>query len=82
METVKQVSEIPALNEIVQNIENVFKIIDRYQNSRPGSIAFTKLEEAILWLQVMVHNIPVKENVAEPLAVETNLPPIVDAVAA
>jgi len=30
------------------------------ETSRPGSISFTKLEEAILWLQVMVNQVPLK----------------------
>lgn len=45
--------------------EKLFQIIDRYEPSRPGSLAFTKLEEMILWAQVMVQQVPVKAPVAE-----------------
>lgn len=53
------------IKEIMGHIENVFKVIDRYETSRPGSIAFTKLEEAILWLQVMVNQVPYKTKEGE-----------------
>lgn len=53
------------IKEIMEHVENIFKLIDKYEPSRMGSIAFTKLEEAVLWLQVMVQNIPLKEKAEE-----------------
>ncbi len=48
------------MNDIVQRIDGVMEIIRSFEESRPGSIAFTKLEEAIMWLNVMVHHVPQK----------------------
>ncbi len=56
------------VKEAMDYVEKIFQVIDRYEQSRPSSIAFTKLEEAILWLQVMVNQIPLKES--EPKVVE------------
>jgi hypothetical protein len=50
------------LQTMIKNISEVMGIMDQFQDSRSGSIAFTKLEEAIMWLQVMVHNVPFKEK--------------------
>ena len=48
------------LKEIMSLVEQIFQVIDRYETSRPGSLGFTKLEEAVLWLQVMVNQVPLK----------------------
>jgi hypothetical protein len=53
------------IKEVMHHIESIFKIIDQYETSRPGSLGFTKLEEAILWLQVMVQQVPLKEKPEE-----------------
>lgn len=53
------------LHQIVNKISEVMAIMDAFQDSRPGSIAFTKLEEAIMWLQVMTHNVALKPYVDE-----------------
>jgi hypothetical protein len=50
------------IKEIMSHVENIFKVIDKYETSRPGSIGFTKLEEAVLWLQVMIQQVPLKGN--------------------
>lgn len=50
---------------MVQQVESVLKMIDKFEPSRPGSIAFQKLEEAIMWLNVMTHHIPLKADVTE-----------------
>lgn len=55
------------LAEFSQNVEAAMKVLDRYENSRPGSMAFTKLEEAMLWAQVLVMN--VKPKPTEEIAV-------------
>lgn len=58
-----------SLTEMCSYIEKVMIFIETYESSRPGSHAFTKLEEAILWLQVMVNNVDIKkkEEVKIPL---------------
>jgi hypothetical protein len=50
------------IKEIMGYVENIFKVIDRYDASRPGQLGFTKLEEAILWLQVMAQQVSIKEK--------------------
>lgn len=49
------------MKDVMKRIEDVMAIVDRYEISRPGSMAFTKLEEAILWIQVLVSNVSLKE---------------------
>lgn len=53
------------LGAIISKISEVMGIMDNFQDSRPGSLAFTKLEEAIMWLQVMAHNAPLKPKSEE-----------------
>lgn len=53
------------LGVIINKISEVMGIMDNFQDSRPGSLAFTKLEEAIMWLQVMTHNAPLKPKCEE-----------------
>lgn len=50
------------LNEMVNKISQVMAIMEMFKPSRPGSIAFTKLEEAMMWLQVLTVNIPLKQK--------------------
>jgi hypothetical protein len=56
------INEIPKdiLSSMIGKISEVMGNMDKFQDSRSGSIAFTKLEEAMMWLQVMVHNVPLK----------------------
>lgn len=51
------------VKQIVDKIEEIFRIIDLFDDSRPGNIGFTKLEEAIMWLNVMAHNVSLKNEV-------------------
>lgn len=48
------------LNTMISKITEVMGIMEIFDLSRPGSIAFTKLEESIMWLQVLCHTIPFK----------------------
>ena len=48
---------------ITKNIENIFKVMDLYDISRPGGIAYQKIEKALLWLQVMTTHIPFRQKV-------------------
>ena len=48
------------MNDIVKRIEEIMEIIRGFEESRPGSIAFERLEESIMWLNVLVHNVPQK----------------------
>ena len=58
------------MTAVIQNIESVMRIMDLYEQSRPGSIAYQKLEEAILWLQVMTANVQFKTPVLTPASEE------------
>lgn len=55
---------------MIQLIQEVMNKMDKFESSRPGSIAFTHLEEAVMWLQVMTNRIPLKqeENKVEPVS--------------
>ena len=55
------------IGKVVHHITQVMDIIDLYEPSRPGQLAFTKLEEAIMWSQVMVNNIAQKQPVTGEL---------------
>lgn len=46
------------LQQVMDHVEGIFKVIDKYETSKPAAISITKLEEAILWLQVMVQKVP------------------------
>ena len=66
------------ITEIMGYVENIFKVIERYDASRPGQLGFTKLEEAILWLQVMAQQVPLKEKKDEVVA-ENTVEAVIDA---
>lgn len=55
------------LNEFIELMKKAMEIINLYEDSRPGNFAFTKLEEAILWTQVLVGQVPLlkKEDAIE-----------------
>jgi hypothetical protein len=54
------------LDTMLSRISEIMALMDTFEDSRPGSMAFTKLEEAMMWLQVMAHNIPLKpKNIDE-----------------
>ncbi len=55
------------LTEFSMHVENAMKVIDRYEPSRPGSLSFTKLEEAMLWIQVMIMNSGHKKENTPPI---------------
>lgn len=42
--------------------------IDLYEPNRAGSIAITKLEEAVMWCQVMIANVALKPETIEKIA--------------
>lgn len=42
------------LADFVKGVELAMRVIDKYEASRVSSLTFTKLEEAILWAQVMI----------------------------
>lgn len=55
------------LATMINKVHEIMGLMDRFQDSRSGSISFTKLEEAMMWLQVMTHSVPLKEvnNIVE-----------------
>jgi hypothetical protein len=64
------------LLQMIAQIQSVIDTVDMFEASRPGSIAFTKLEEAILWIQVLIQAIPLKKEHQED---ETKVEPSVAA---
>ena len=50
------------MKEFSNLVEKAIEFIDRYEVSRPSSMTFTKLEEAILWAQVMIMNVKIKDE--------------------
>lgn len=49
------------IQQMIGHIQNAMDIIDLFEPSRPGGLAFTKLEEAIMWMQVLINNIALKK---------------------
>ena len=58
------------LQEVMNHVEAIFKVIDKYETCKPGMLGITKLEEAILWLQVMIQKVPLKSE--DPKKVDEN----------
>jgi hypothetical protein len=48
------------LNEIVNKISEAMANLHAFHDSRPGQIALERLEEGLMWSQVVAHNIPLK----------------------
>jgi hypothetical protein len=44
------------MNEVVINTQQVMGVIDLYEPARANEKAFTHLEEALFWIQVMIAN--------------------------
>jgi hypothetical protein len=53
--------------KMVDQINLIMGFIDLYEPNRPGSIAITKLEEAVMWSQVMVNNASLRADVIEKI---------------
>jgi len=51
------------IQHVVQLATGIMDVIDLFEPSRPGSIAFTKIEECIMWMQVLINNIARKPDV-------------------
>lgn len=54
------------LAEFIKGTEAAMKVIDKYDQSRPSSMCFTKLEEAILWANVMVAQVNLRKEEEKP----------------
>lgn len=61
-----QQTPMQLLEEIVKCISRAMGIMDSFQPSRSGNIAFERLEEAMMWCQVMANNVPLKPITQEP----------------
>ncbi len=48
------------LSEIVNKISEAMANLHAFHDSRPGQIALERLEEGLMWSQVVAHNIPLK----------------------
>jgi hypothetical protein len=62
MEKYRMEQKKELLGEMVKKISEVMDIMDRFENSRPGSLAFTHLEEGLMWLNVMANNVALKNT--------------------
>lgn len=49
-----------ALSQIVNKISEAMAFLHAFHDSRPGQIALERLEEGLMWSQVVAHNIPLK----------------------
>ena len=56
------------INKVVSLVNNIMGFIDLYEPNRPGSIAITKLEEAVMWCQVMINNVGLKQETLDKIA--------------
>lgn len=50
------------LDIMVGKVSEIMGIMDMFEDSRPGSLAFTHFEEGMMWLQVLTHNIQLKKR--------------------
>lgn len=57
-------SQIDRIQKVVLHVNEILNIVDQFEPSRPGSMVITKCEEAVMWCQSMMSNIPLrKENI-------------------
>ncbi|MFA6080721.1 MAG: hypothetical protein WC753_04585 [Candidatus Gracilibacteria bacterium] len=48
--------------DTVAHVDSIIEIINTYEPNRHGSIAITRLEEAVMWINAMAHSYPLKDN--------------------
>lgn len=48
------------LSHMMNRISEVMAIMNNFEDSRPGEKAFTHLEEGLMWLQLLCHNVQLK----------------------
>lgn len=58
------------VSKIIEHVNTVMGFLDLYEPNRPASIAVTKLEEAVMWSQVMVANCKLKEETLAKVAAQ------------
>lgn len=46
------------IDQAVVHVNELIQIVDGFESSRQGSLAVTKLEEFVMWFQMMVTNVP------------------------
>lgn len=66
-----QPTPMQLLEEIVKAISRAMAVMDQFESSRSGNIVFERLEEALMWAQVMAHNVKLKPIVHEEAAPAT-----------
>lgn len=57
-----------SLNLFMNHVDQLLNLIETFEPSRPGSIAFTKFEEGLMWAQVMISHSKKKEIPAQSVA--------------
>lgn len=61
------------VSKVIALVNDTMGYIDLFEPNRPASIATTKLEEAVMWIQVMVANCKLKEVKKEEAPLEGEL---------
>jgi hypothetical protein len=56
----EQSQPMQLLEEFVKAVSRAMAVIDQFEPSRSGNITFERLEEAMMWAQVMAHNVTLK----------------------
>ena len=77
----EQQNNVPAnyMATIVHHIDSIIGLIHEYVPNRHGSIAITRLEEAAMWINVMVNSYPIKEPANDSESQDQELPDLGDA---
>ncbi len=65
--------QMSTLRKVSEHIDAIITLIDQHETSRYGSMAFTKLEECMHWMNSLVGQIPLKAkgSVSESSFVQT-----------
>lgn len=61
------VHHIERIQKVVLHINEILNVVDEFEPSRPGSMVITKCEEAVMWCQSMMSNIPLRQKNVNPL---------------
>lgn len=56
-------NHIEKIQCVVAHINEILNIVDLFEPSRPGSMVITKCEEAVMWCQSMMSNIPLRKEI-------------------
>lgn len=63
-----KVEAAKVIEDIVKRIEQVMHVVNLFEDSRPTEKSLTKLEEAIMWMNVMVHHVELRKQAVQEVA--------------